>query len=58
MIKRIDENNNEIIFNNIQEAAMSINSKLDNWKIELFIADAINNNKKAFKYIWKETKNS
>ena len=58
MIKRIDENNNEVIFNNIQEAAMFINSKLNNWKVELFIADAINNNKRAFKYIWKEVKNS
>ena len=58
LIKRIDSNNNEKIFNSIQEAAKSIDVNIENWKIELFIADAINNNKRAFKYIWKEIKNS
>ena len=55
-IKRIDSNNNGKIFNSIQEAAKSIDVNIENWKIELFIADAINNHKRAFKYQWEEVK--
>ncbi len=51
-IERIDINGNRMKFFNLEEAAKSISSKLENWKIQLFIADAINHNKKAFKYNW------
>lgn len=52
-IKSIDENGNEIEYKTIMDAAKTINSKLDNWKIGLFIADAINRNGRAFKLSWK-----
>ena len=52
-IKRIDENKKEIIYNSIEEASKTIPSKLDYWKIQMFICDAINNRKKAFKSNWE-----
>lgn len=51
-IKRIDAEGNEVGFFDLREAAQSINSKLDDWKIQLFIADAINHGRNAFKYRW------
>lgn len=56
MIKRIDENKKEICFNNLQEAAKSINTGLETWKVELYISNAIDRNIKAFKYNWIEVK--
>lgn len=51
-IIRIDTNGNEVGFYDLKEAAQSIKTKLEDWKVQLFIADAINNNKTAFKYRW------
>lgn len=51
-IKRIDKDGKESIYRDIAEASKSIYSKLDNWKIQLYIADAIISGKKAFKYNW------
>ena len=48
-IKKIDENGNTFTYRDLQEAAKSIPSKLEDWKVQLFIADAINNKKRAFK---------
>ena len=51
-IKRIDDNGNETYFIDLQDASKSIITKIDDWKVQLFIANAINNNIKAFKYKW------
>lgn len=51
-IKRIDNEGNEVGFFDLKEAAQSINSKMDDWKVQLYIADAINHSKNAFKYRW------
>ena len=52
IIKRIDINGKEKIYRDLEAAAADIDSNLENWKIQLFIKDAINNNKMAFKHYW------
>ena len=54
-IKRILENkedNSKLVtyYNSIKEAAESIDTKMDSWKVQMLIIDAINNKKRAFKY--------
>lgn len=56
-IKKVDENGNIFTYRDLQEAAKSISSRLDDWKIQLFIADAINNKKRAFKCQWFKIEN-
>ena len=51
-IIRIDNEGNEVGFFDLKEAAQSIQTKLEDWKVQLFIADAINNKTNAFKYRW------
>ena len=41
-------------YTSIREASLSIDTKMDNWKVQMLIADAINNNKKAFKMKWQK----
>lgn len=41
-------------FNTIKEATDSIETKMDNWKVQLLIADAINTGKRAFGCNWKK----
>ena len=58
-IKRILENkedNSKLVtyYNSIKEAAESIDTKMDNWKVQMLIIDAINNKKRAFKYKWQK----
>lgn len=53
-VKRITEEGKEIIYRDLEEASKDIPSKLENWKIQLFIAQAINTNTKAFKSAWKK----
>ena len=54
-IKKIDNENKEIkIFNTIKEASASVNTKMDNWKIQMFIVNSINTGKRAFKCNWKK----
>ena len=57
-VKAIDENGTNLIFNNLQEASEYVSqfSKLEKWKIQLFIAYAINSKTKAFKYKWVPVK--
>jgi hypothetical protein len=57
-VKAIDENGTNLIFNNLQEASEYISqfSKLEKWKIQLFIAYAISSKTKAFKYKWVPVK--
>lgn len=51
-IKRIDNEGNEVGFSSIKEAARSISTKKDDWVVQLYIVDAINNHTNAFKYRW------
>ena len=58
-IKRILENkedNSKLVtyYNSIKEAAESIDTKMDGWKVQMLIIDAINNKKRAFKYKWQK----
>lgn len=57
-IKRILENkedNNKLVtyYSSIKEAAESIDTKMDGWKVQMLIIDAINNKKRAFKAFWQ-----
>ncbi|MGN1312214.1 MAG: hypothetical protein ACI4U4_04325 [Bacilli bacterium] len=52
-IKKIGEDYIEF-YSTIKEAANSIETNLDNWKVQILIADAINTGKKAFKCKWKK----
>ena len=51
-IKRVDENGTETTYRDLREAASSINSKLEPWKVQLFIAYALNTRTRAFKSKW------
>ena len=56
-IKRILENkedNSKLVtyYNSIKEAAESIDTKMDSWKVQMLICDAINHKKRAFKSKW------
>ena len=42
----------KVYYNNIKEAAAAINTKMDNWKVQLLICDAIVHRKRAFKCKW------
>lgn len=55
-IKRIDENKKIEIFNNIVDAAKSVDTKMELWKVQMLIVDAINHKKRAFKYNWQKVK--
>lgn len=52
-IRSIDENGNVKTFNSLKEASQTIRTRLDDWKVQLFIMDAINKNKRAFKCKWE-----
>lgn len=39
-------------FNSIKEAAKSVDTKMDNWKVQMLINAAIGTGKRAFKYNW------
>lgn len=53
------EVNTELVtsYTSIREASLSIDTKMDNWKVQMLIADAINNNKRAFKMRWQRIEN-
>ena len=42
----------KVYYNNIKEAAAAINTKMDNWKVQLLICDAIVRRKRVFKCKW------
>ena len=57
MIKKINNETKEVtFFNTMDEASKSIQSKMENWKIQLFIAYAIINGGNAFKCKWEKVK--
>lgn len=50
------EANNELVtsYNSIKDASLSIDTKMDNWKVQMLIANAINTGKKAFGSRWEK----
>ena len=55
-VKRIDENGKEKVYGTLKLAAQDVPSKLETWKIELYIAYAITSRTKAFKSKWMMAK--
>ena len=56
-IKSVNKETKEVnYFNTMDEASKSIKSRMDNWKIQMFIAYAMINKAKAFKCTWEEVK--
>lgn len=54
-IKKIDNENKETkVFNTIREASASVNTKMDDWKVQMLIVNAANTGKRAFKCNWKK----
>ena len=56
-IKRIDENGNTFTYANLQDAANAVDSKVEKWKIQLFIAQAMISKGRAFKSKWMPIEN-
>ncbi len=46
----------KIYYDDIKQAAAAINTKMDNWKVQLLICDAIVRRKRAFKAFWEVDK--
>ena len=42
------------IYPSIKEAAASINTKMEDWKVQMLIVNAINTGRNAFKCKWKK----
>ena len=54
-IKSVNTETKEVnYFNTMDEASKSINSRMDNWKIQMFIAYSMINKGKAFKCTWEK----
>jgi hypothetical protein len=54
-IEKMVDKKDSALFDNLKEASNSINTKMDNWKVQLCIANAINNKTKAFGAFWKKS---
>ena len=56
-IKSVNTETKEVnYFNTMDKASKSIKSRMDNWKIQMFIAYAMINKGKAFKCTWEKVK--
>ena len=57
-VKAIDENGKEFIYRDLKEASQAIKkySKMEDWKIQLYIAYAITSRKRAYKHKWMRVK--
>lgn len=55
-IKKCGENEIEI-FNDIKSAAESVDTNMEQWKVQMLIADAIGKKKRAFKCKWSIKEN-
>lgn len=54
-IKGTDENGNVFLFRDLKAASEMVckNSNLEDWKVQLYIANALDKKMKAFKYKWE-----
>lgn len=41
-------------YDNLKDAAASVDTKMESWKVQMLIADAIINKKRAFKCKWQK----
>lgn len=56
-IKSVNTETKEVnYFNTMDEASKSTKSRMDNWKIQMFIVYAMINKGKAFKCTWEKVK--
>jgi hypothetical protein len=56
-IEKLNEDNQVIaVYNSLADAAASIESKMENWKVQLYIAYALINNGRAYKFKWRAVK--
>ena len=48
------EANSELVtsYNSIKDASLSVDTKMDNWKVQMLIANAVNTGKRAFGCNW------
>ena len=54
-IEKFDNENKETkTFNTMKEASASVSTKMDDWKVQMLIANAVNTGKNAFKCKWKK----
>jgi hypothetical protein len=54
-IEKIVNGKDSALFDNLKEASNSIDTRMDNWKVQLCITNAINNKSKAFGAFWRKT---
>ena len=50
-IKKVNKN---LIFNSIKDASKSVETKMEDWKVQMLIVNAINTGKKAFGSKWEK----
>lgn len=53
-IKQVKDKKEIAQFNSIKEASTSVDTKMDNWKVQMLIANAMNTGKRAFGCNWKK----
>lgn len=51
-IKQVKDKKEIAQFNSIKEASASVDTKIDNWKVQMLIANAMNTGKRAFGCNW------
>lgn len=51
-IKQVKDKKEIAQFNSIKEASTSVDTKMDNWKVQMLIANAMNTGKRAFGCNW------
>ena len=52
-MKQIQKLDTRQIFNSVKEASQCIDTKMDNWKVQMIILNSIYSHKKAFGSYWK-----
>lgn len=53
-IKQVKDKKEIAQFNSIKDASKSIETRMENWKVQMLIANAINTGKKAFGSKWEK----
>jgi hypothetical protein len=52
-VKKIEKEGKTEVFNSLQDAAKSINTRMDDWKVQMFIMNSINTGIRAFGAKWQ-----
>ena len=53
-IKQVKDKKGIAQFNSIKEASASIDTKMDDWKVQMLIVNSIITGKRAFGFYWKK----